>query len=62
MARPKKEVEQVESTHIKHTINGLKVNSEAGLGDSSNIEIIVPKDMPYVKVRKALELALLRIR
>lgn len=57
MSRPKKE-----KTHIKHTHNGLKFSSEEIDSKCDGVEIIVPKGMPYVKLRKALELALLRVR
>jgi len=56
MAKSKKD------THTKYTIDGLKVIGEPSKGTSDNVEILIPQDMPYVKVRKALELALLRIR
>lgn len=51
-----------QKSHIKHTVAGVKVAKESVSGSSENVEIIIPQGMPYVKVRKALELALLRIR
>lgn len=57
MGRPKKE-----PTHDKYTIEGNKASKSESVGESDNVEITIPKGMPYVKVRKALEIALLRVR
>jgi len=51
-----------EATHTKYNIDGVKVVSADCESNSSEIEVIVPKGIPYAKVRKALEIALLRIR
>ena len=48
-------------THDIYTIEGLKAVKTEGSGVDS-VQISIPKGMPYVKVRKALELALLRVR
>lgn len=57
MARPKKE-----KTHIKHSHKGVKFEASESDGEEGVLEINIPKGMPYVKIRKALELAILRIR
>ena len=51
-----------EAAHVKYSIDGVKVTSEDFDSKSESIEVIVPKGIPYAKVRKALEIALLRIR
>lgn len=48
-------------THDIYTVEGLKVEKSEGSGVDS-IQISIPKDMPYVKVRKALEIAILKVR
>ena len=60
MARaPKKEAE---ATHTRYSIDGVKVSSNDLAADGDDVVVIVPKGMAYTKVRKALEIALLRIR
>lgn len=51
-----------EPTHNKFEVLGNTVSKDEVTGKGEQVEIIIPKDMPYVKVRKALEIALLRIR
>lgn len=51
-----------EATHTKYSISGVKVASEEYESKATDIEVIIPKGLPYTKVRKALEIALLRIR
>jgi len=51
-----------EPTHNTFEVAGNTVSKGETVGKGEQVEIIIPKNMPYVKVRKALEIALLRIR
>lgn len=65
MPRPKKETTELESnkfTHNIHTIDGNKIEVDGAEFDCDKVQIIVPKGMPYAKIRRALEFAALRIR
>lgn len=53
---------QKKLTHDAYTVSGNKVEKSEVQSDSELVQILIPKDMPYVKVRKALEIALLRVR
>ena len=44
------------------TIIGNKVEQKDISFDSDELVIIIPKGMPYVKVRRALEFAALRVK
>jgi hypothetical protein len=55
MAKSKK------ASHNKFTLLDRTFEKSEVSHDSDNVEIFIPKDMPYVKVRRALEFALLRI-
>ena len=57
MAKKEKEL-----THDIYTLDGLKIEKSEGSFDLNGLQIIIPKGTPYVKIRKALETALLRIR
>lgn len=57
MARTKKEL-----THDVYTIEDRKVVKSESSHDGEEFQILIPKGMTYVKVRRALELALLRVR
>lgn len=55
---PKKEA----PSHDVYTITGNKVEKSEVKGNSNKVQVIIPKNTPYVQVRKALEIALLRVR
>jgi len=57
MARPKKE-----NTHDCYTVLDRKVEKTEASFEGDEIQILIPKGTPYVKVRRALETALLRVR
>ncbi|AUR93052.1 hypothetical protein NVP1182O_10 [Vibrio phage 1.182.O._10N.286.46.E1] len=57
MARPKKE-----ATHNVFTVDKNKVSKDDMVHDSEKVQVLIPKGMTYVQVRRALEIALLRIR
>lgn len=57
MARPKKE-----PSHDVYSIDGRKVEKSEMVHDGDQVQVIIPKNTPYVQVRRALEIALLRVR
>ena len=57
MDLPKKE-----KTHTKYSHKGVKFEASESDGEEGVLEINIPKGMSYVQIRKALELAILRIR
>lgn len=57
MARPKKE-----ATHDVYTVEGRKVEKSEMVHDGEQVQVLIPKNTPYVQVRRALEIALLRVR
>ena len=57
-----KQKEEVHATHDSFKVVNTKVIKSEASHDSESVEILIPKGMPYVKIRKALEIALLRIR
>ena len=50
------------ATHDVYTLNGNQAEKSEAKGASDKVQVIIPKGTPYVKVRKALEIALLRVR
>lgn len=58
MARPKKE-----ESGVKVAIIGKnKIEYSESVADSECVQIVIPKDMPYPQIRKALEFAALRVK